>query len=135
MSFRTRLTGFFVFIVVVPMFAVGFLVFRLISDSEQGKADARVSGLATAAASIYSGAQGRARSDAQTLARQAAVAPAQLAELVSKAGLARVTVTQGGQTILDIGDHTAIAPGFVSVAPANGGPPMSIAVSELTAAE
>ena len=42
MSFRTRLTSFFVLIVVVPMIAVAFLVFRLISDSEQGKADARV---------------------------------------------------------------------------------------------
>jgi hypothetical protein len=34
MSFRTRLTGFFVLIVVVPMLAVGFLVFRLISDGK-----------------------------------------------------------------------------------------------------
>jgi hypothetical protein len=34
MSFRTRLTGFFILIVVVPMVAVGFLVFRLIGDSE-----------------------------------------------------------------------------------------------------
>ena len=37
MSFRTRLTGFFVLIVIVPMIAVGFLVFRLISDSQGGK--------------------------------------------------------------------------------------------------
>ncbi len=65
MSFRTRLTSFFVLIVVVPMIAVGVLVFRLIGDSEQGKADARASGLAKAAASLYehsgcSGAGGRA---------------------------------------------------------------------------
>jgi hypothetical protein len=37
MSFRTRLTSFFVLIVVVPMIAVGFLVFRLIDDSVQGR--------------------------------------------------------------------------------------------------
>jgi hypothetical protein len=37
MSFRTRLTSFFVLIVVVPMAAVGFLVFRLIDDSQSGK--------------------------------------------------------------------------------------------------
>ena len=55
MSFRTRLTSFFVLIVVVPMLAVGLLVFRLISDSEQGKADARASGLASAAANTYAG--------------------------------------------------------------------------------
>ena len=53
MSFRTRLTSFFVLIVVVPMIAVGFLVFRLIGDSQQGKADARADGLASAAASLY----------------------------------------------------------------------------------
>ena len=40
MSFRTRLTSFFVLFVIVPMVAIGVLGFRLISDSEQGKADA-----------------------------------------------------------------------------------------------
>src|SRR5438132_1277726 len=48
MSFRTRLTSFFVLIVIVPMIAIGVLGFRLISDSEQGKADARAGGLADA---------------------------------------------------------------------------------------
>ncbi len=135
MSFRTRLTGFFVFIVVVPMFAVGFLVFRLISDSEQGKADARASGLAAAAASVYSGAQARARNDAQMLGRQAAVAPGQLGTLATRAGLARVTVRQAGTTVLDVGDHTAIAPGFATVTSASGGAPIFVAASELTAAD
>ena len=64
MSFRTRLTSFFVVIVVVPVVAVGFLVFRLISDSTQGKADARANGLATAAASLYTSESARARIDA-----------------------------------------------------------------------
>jgi hypothetical protein len=41
MSFRTRLTTFFFVIVVVPMAAVGIVAFRLIDDSQQGKADAR----------------------------------------------------------------------------------------------
>ena len=53
MSFRTRLTSFFVLIVVVPMAAVGFLVFRLIDDSQSGKADARASAVAGTAASVY----------------------------------------------------------------------------------
>src|ERR1700722_6370699 len=69
MSFRTRLTGFFVLIVVVPMVAVGFLVFRLISDSEHGKADARASGLAAAAASLYNTESANAQADAQQVAR------------------------------------------------------------------
>ena len=52
MSFRARLTTFFVLIVVVPMAAIGVLMFRLINDSQQGKADARASGLASAAARV-----------------------------------------------------------------------------------
>src|ERR1700722_4154890 len=70
MSFRTRLTGFFVLIVVVPMVAVGFLVFRLISDSEHGKADARADGLASAAASLYNAEITDARGDAPTGGRR-----------------------------------------------------------------
>ena len=37
MSFRTRLTLFFVLIVVLTMVAVGVVVFRLIEDSQAGK--------------------------------------------------------------------------------------------------
>ncbi len=42
MSFRNRLTLFFVVIVIVPMISVALVLFRLISDSETGKADAGV---------------------------------------------------------------------------------------------
>jgi sensor histidine kinase regulating citrate/malate metabolism len=45
MSFRARLTWFFALIVVFPMIAVGFLVFRLIDESQQAKTDARASGV------------------------------------------------------------------------------------------
>ena len=53
MSFGARLTTFFVLIVVVPMVAMGLLMFRLIGGSQQGKADARASGVATAAAGLH----------------------------------------------------------------------------------
>ena len=46
MSFRTRLTTFFLLIVIVPMIGVGALVLRLINDSQQAKVEARASGLA-----------------------------------------------------------------------------------------
>ena len=49
MSFRGRLTLFFVAIVVVPMIAVAVLVIQVTEDSANGKADARLStGLETA---------------------------------------------------------------------------------------
>src|SRR5436305_13412135 len=67
MSFRTRLTSFFVLIVITPMLALGFLVFRLLSDSQQGKADARANGLTTAAAILYQSERLAARAGAHPI--------------------------------------------------------------------
>jgi diguanylate cyclase (GGDEF)-like protein len=144
MSFRTRLTGFFVLIVVVPMIAVGFLVFRLIGDSENGKADARADGLATAAASVYRGASAHAQLVAQELARDPALSSvtpgslpalrARLTTIVSRVGLVRATVAVGPTVVADVGDHTAVAPGFASAVATGTGSPTTIGVSELTAA-
>ncbi|MGZ4231071.1 MAG: diguanylate cyclase [Solirubrobacteraceae bacterium] len=140
MSFRTRLTSFFVLIVIVPMVAIGVLGFRLISDSEQGKADARAGGLATAAASVYQSAMAQARSDAAAVARDPALQSpskrrARLAALASAAGLARATVMRGGVTLADVGDRTAVAPGVATVTRSGQHAPLSVAVSELTAAQ
>jgi diguanylate cyclase (GGDEF)-like protein len=138
MSFRTRLTGFFVLIVVVPMIAMGFLVFRLISDSEGGKADARAGGLATAAASVYSTASADARLDAATIGRVAArgglaALDSRIDQLVAQAGLARVTVSSGGKTLVSQGSSGAIAPGVATVT--GGGQKLTVIASELTAGE
>ena len=139
MSFRTRLTSFFVLIVVVPMVAVGFLVFRLIGESEQGKADARASGLATAAASVYDAAGGAARFDAQTIAHDGGMLTrpplrAHLARLASQVGLARIRLQLGARTLADVGDRTAIAPGSASIA-RSAGPNLLVTVSELSTAQ
>src|SRR5205085_6727289 len=116
MSFRARLLSFFVLIVVVPMVAMGVLMFRLISDSQQGKADARAGGLASAAASLYQSEAALARGDAETLARSVGRARGQalvarFSALARQAGLARATLTAGGRTLFDAGDPSAIAPG------------------------
>jgi hypothetical protein len=73
MSFRARLTSFFILIVIVPMAAVGFLVFRLIGDSQAGKADARAAGIASTAMSAYRADSSSASLDARTLAPFSAV--------------------------------------------------------------
>jgi diguanylate cyclase (GGDEF)-like protein len=140
MSFRTRLTGFFVLIVVLPMVAVGFLVFRLIGDSEQGKAEARASGLSAAATNLYESAASSASVDAQTLGRALlGSSPSALRQrgttLTSRAGLARVTLTRGSAAPIDVGDQTAIAPGSATVTPAGGGTPVMVTASELTAGQ
>jgi diguanylate cyclase (GGDEF)-like protein len=137
MSFRTRLTSFFVVIVVVPMVAIGFLVFRLISDSAQGKTDARANGLATAAASIYASERAAGNAAARTLARNAGLLSGpqlrrRLTALALQSGLARVRVQRGRTIAADVGDTSAIAPGLAFVRGPTAAP-TSIVVSTLTA--
>ncbi|MGN6871710.1 MAG: diguanylate cyclase [Solirubrobacteraceae bacterium] len=140
MSFRARLLTFFVLIVVVPMVAIGILMFRLISDSQQGKADARAGGLASAAASLYQSEAGLARGDAETLARAVGRARGQalvtrFSALARQAGLARATLTADGQTLVDVGDTSAIAPGSALLVQPGSDRPVTVAVSELTASQ
>ena len=60
MSFRNRLTLFFVLIVIVPMVAVAVVLFRLISDNEDGKANARLAAEQNVAINMYKDASARA---------------------------------------------------------------------------
>ncbi len=138
MSFRTRLTSFFVLIVVVPMVAVGFLVFRLIGDSAQGKADARANGLASVAVSLYESESAKGRLAAESLARQLAVSdssvsPQSVAGALSTGSLARVVVKNGSRTVADVGRGTALAPGTATI-PTPGGL-ISVTSSAITAGQ
>ncbi|MFZ0041949.1 MAG: diguanylate cyclase [Solirubrobacteraceae bacterium] len=140
MSFRARLTTFFVLIVVVPMAAVGFLVFRLIDDSQTGKADARASGIAATAASSYETASSQASYDARSVARDLALTPisqlrTRATKLASQAGLARVSMKVGSRPEFDVGDRTAIAPGIALVRASSRRPAQMVEISELTAAQ
>jgi diguanylate cyclase (GGDEF)-like protein len=140
MSFRARLTTFFLLIVVIPMAAVGFLVFTLINDSQQGKAQARANGIASAAAGVYEQASRSASLDAKTLARElertgAGGLPARVAALTDQTGFARVTVSSGPRTLADVGSPTAVAPGLAIIRQAGSSQTRSIMISELTAAQ
>jgi len=140
MSFRTRLTGFFVLIVVVPMIAVGFLVFRLISDSQHGKADARADGVASAAASLYNAESADARADAQTVGRALEGVPRsdmrlRLVALDNGSGLARLSVSAGSHRIVSLGSTGAVAPGAVTIREPRGEPSVTVVASELTGAQ
>lgn len=140
MSFRARLTTFFLLIVVIPMAAVGFLVFTLINDSQQGKAQARANGIASAAAGVYEQASRSASLDAKTLARElegtgAGGLPARVAALTAQGGFARVTVKSASRTLADVGNASAVAPGLAIVKQAGSSRTRSIMLSELTAAQ
>ncbi|MGB2709925.1 MAG: hypothetical protein WBC33_00285, partial [Conexibacter sp.] len=76
MSFRTRLTLFFLLIVVVPMVALGAVVVRLVADSEHGKASARASAYATVAVQSYRRLAARGAREARVLAADPQLAAA-----------------------------------------------------------
>src|SRR3954471_23959814 len=53
MSFRTWLRVFFFSIVIIPMIAVAFVLFKLTGDSETGRADAGIAAGLRHACAIY----------------------------------------------------------------------------------
>jgi diguanylate cyclase (GGDEF)-like protein len=142
MSFRTRLTSFFILIVVIPMIAVAFLVFRLISDSEQGKTDARANGVLGVATSIYRSESIAASADARTVARALSAQIAAdrasprairstITTLADQGGLTRVVVRSGARVLADVGSADAIAPGEAVVR----GRRLKVTASEITAGQ
>ena len=145
MSFRTRLTLFFVLIVVVPMIALGVVVARLVSTSEHAKAVAQNRASAAAALADYRRLSQDGASDANALARDpvldAALRTAITSDdraraivLAAQLGLARVRLTTADGTVLaDVGDPDAIARGAVRVREP-GAAPVTIEASDLTAA-
>jgi diguanylate cyclase (GGDEF)-like protein len=75
MSFRLRLTLFFVIIVVLPMVALAVLVSQIASDSESGKADARLSAELQTATLVYEDAQRDSTAAARRIASRIAADP------------------------------------------------------------
>jgi diguanylate cyclase (GGDEF)-like protein len=122
MSFRTRLSLFFVLIAVVPMIALGVVVLRLLSDSEDGKASARAGAYATAVLHAYRhDAAGSVRTAAaiaadRTLAAaiqraDARAATGRVRQLARVDGVVRVRVLRTGRALADVGNRTAVAGG------------------------
>src|SRR5512144_1349880 len=66
-SFRNRLTLFFIVIVIVPMIAVALVLFRLVSESGRGKEDAQLSQALQAAHGLYGEFQDRAEEVGKTI--------------------------------------------------------------------
>ncbi|HET9074001.1 MAG TPA: diguanylate cyclase [Solirubrobacteraceae bacterium] len=121
MSFSSRLTTFFVLMVLVPILAIGVLGFRLIDQTTSGRAGARASGLLTAASSVYTADERAARSAAQAVAVAIARLPdsavrTELARAAAGAGLIRVEVIRDGRQLAALGSRSAVAPGTVEIA-------------------
>src|SRR3954447_12900760 len=86
MSFRSRLTLFFVAIVIVPMASMAIVLFRLLSDNEHGKGDARIAARQEASIHLYEDA----RRHSLTVARQIAGNDAPLAAALRSGGRPRI---------------------------------------------
>jgi diguanylate cyclase (GGDEF)-like protein len=121
MSFRNRLTLFFVLIVVVPMVAVAFVLFSLIATSESGKADARLAATKRAAINIYREDYNSANRAAAKIGADVALAQAlraddrtaleaRLGELLTEQHVRRIVIARGNQAIADVGNSTAVFP-------------------------
>jgi diguanylate cyclase (GGDEF)-like protein len=144
-SFRTRLRLFFVLIVIVPMIAVALIVFRLIAESENGQADARVAARQETAISLYYDARanadrlaaqlGRDRSLAEALrSRDPAAIRRTAQQLLAKVHAQRITLSTGNETLADVGDPNASFPATRSLVE-SGRPVADLRVSVLSAAD
>jgi diguanylate cyclase (GGDEF)-like protein len=138
-SFRTRLRLFFLLIVIVPMVAVTFVVFRLIADSENGQADARVAARQETAISLYYSARGDADRIAARIGRDPGLARAlrandpqavqqQARRLLAATDAKRIVLTQDAETLADAGDPRASFPATRSLV-ADGRPVADLQVS------
>ena len=121
MSFRRRLTLFFVLIVIVPMISVAVVLFRLISDNEDGKADARLAAEQTVAINMYSDARARAGQALERIAADEDLAGAlqdgdlarartRAERLLGSEGARRIVLVRDGSAAIDVGSKAAIAP-------------------------
>lgn len=145
MSFRNRLTLFFVAIVIVPMVSVAFVLFSLIADNENGKADARLEARQRLAVNLYQSdieAAGRlarrvgADQDLATALRQGddARARERAQELIRELGIVRLHIDdRSGQARLDVGRPTAVAPARSQLVDDGGAVFGSLTVSDRTA--
>ena len=76
MSFRNRLTVFFIVLVILPMIVVAAVGFVLASDSEQGKTDARLSEAQRSASGLFREKQDEAEKAARVIAQDRQLAQA-----------------------------------------------------------
>ena len=123
MSFRRRLTLFFVIIVIVPMLAISLLLYAQISRSAEGQFNSRVSAEQRVALNMFEQARDRARSklNGTVLKDDVLLSSIQLndmrrarkraGQLVnSSRGIARIVVYDGDRLLVDVGNPAAIAP-------------------------
>jgi diguanylate cyclase (GGDEF)-like protein len=121
------------------MVAVTFVVFRLIADSENGQADARVAARQETAISLYYSARGDADRIATQIGRDPRLAQAlrandpqrvqqQAQRLLTTTGAKRIVLSDGGEVLADAGNPRASFPATRSLV-SDGRPVADLQVS------
>jgi diguanylate cyclase (GGDEF)-like protein len=133
MSFRTWLRVFFFSIVIIPMLAVAFVLFKLTADSETGRADAGIAAGLRNAFAVYSDDADRATSAlrrvaadpglrASLMARDRRAARARMNAMLRRNPRAAAIAfyTPGGRRLPAAGSPDAVAPKSAPLTSASG---------------
>jgi diguanylate cyclase (GGDEF)-like protein len=131
MSFRNRLTFFFILLVILPVLAVALVGILIVRDSEEGKTDAGLAQAQVAAEGVYRESRGRAQVVAQTVANDEELAIAvrdkdraalqdRLEDLAQRGGAVRVRLTLPGQEPVEAGGGDTVAPAVSRIVDADG---------------
>jgi diguanylate cyclase (GGDEF)-like protein len=143
-SFRNRLTFFFILLVILPVLAVASVGILIVRDSEEGKNEAALRQAKLAADGLYQEARDRAQVVAQTVTTDDALAIAvrdndrakqqqRLEDLAQRGGAVRVRLTLTGEEPVEAGGGEAVAPARSRVVDANGRPAGRMDLSVTTA--
>ena len=144
MSFRNRLTVFFIVLVILPMVVVAAVGFVLAADSEQGKTDARLSEAQRSASGLFRESQDRAEAAARTIARDEELAAAiqsgergpiqrRFDTLAQETGLARGVMNLDGVGRFETGRGEAVAPARTRLLDPGGGAAGLLTASAISA--
>jgi diguanylate cyclase (GGDEF)-like protein len=127
MSLRSRLRLFFLLIVVVPMIAVGVVLYVLIASNEAGKADATVSAQKNVATAMYDDARREASAAGHAIASDVPFATAvrrndiealqtRAGDLLERQRVKRIVVAKGAnRAVVDVGDAAANLPAKITL--------------------
>jgi diguanylate cyclase (GGDEF)-like protein len=143
MSFRSRLLLFFTIIVVVPMGAVALVLFSITSQSEIGKADARIAEGLRVAFAVYRQDRAEAVPELRRIARERALqralgastpaaAQAQLSRLIKPPVRALALYDKSRKLVAAAGASPPIAPALAAPTTKKGRQFGSLAVSTTT---
>jgi diguanylate cyclase (GGDEF)-like protein len=119
-SFRNRLTLFFILLVILPVLAVAFVGVLIVRDSEKGKNDAALGQAQVAADGLYRDSRDRATVVAKTVQTDEALAVAvrdrdraalqrRLEDLAKRSGAVRIRLTLQGEEPVETGTGEAVA--------------------------